>query len=122
MGNFDDTIAEALRRAREGAAAAGYTTEARGPSKGGDSDRRTAVGLATGSRIAERLRAVDCEPERIGVSVSLSGGQVYLDYPAEYRKLVAIPMAYLLFRTEPSDKIISRHVNVDWLSEVVIGR
>lgn len=126
--NVDSTIAEALRKAREGAMAAGYSVEARGPSDRltqGYSTRQgttwNSAGLMTGKRLTERRTAVDVDPEVIGVSVSLSGSQVLLDFPDEYRKLVGFPMAWLLFRTDVTDRLIARHIDVEYLAGVVAG-
>jgi hypothetical protein len=135
-----DTIKRALREARKGAADAGYDVDA-GTMPGGKVDEavRQAVRAATGAVEAPtaqrrvevvptaleldedalrlRRRTVRRTQDELGVSMSLGGGQVLINYPVVDRRVVAFRTVDV--RSGDADRVINLHCDPVWLREIV---
>lgn len=115
--HVDSVITEALAKARKGAADAGYGAGIPDPAR----QARERFTEVIGAKLAATVRRTQVLPsELLGVSVSLSGTQVLVTYPAEYRRSVSVPVAWLLYRTVPTDSLIARDIDPGYLATVVL--
>lgn len=121
-----NVIGEALRKARQGAADAGYevtntnkeTVERAYRERVEHHSRRTAVVEPVEARTKAR-GPVDAD--RLGIGVLLSRRAVTIDYPAEYRRHVSVPMEWLERPNDRTDRLIRLHCDPAWLRAVIGG-
>lgn len=116
----DDVIAEALRKARQGAEDAGFSQGATQEDQGAQGahterySRRSDVSTAAGSYRGPRTRRT---PEELGISMSLAGTQVLINYPPMDNRFIAYRTVDVM--SGAIDRLIAMHCDPAWLRSMV---